>query len=183
MSAKFHEIGESHRTFIEQQKLFFVATAAPGCRVNLSPKGGDSFRVIDPNKVVWMNLTGSGNETAAQLAVDPRMTVMFCSFDTSPLILRLYGEARIYHARDAAWERWIGLFPAHVGTRQIIEMDVDLVQTSCGFAVPRYEYLGHRPTLDKWSDKQGPEGIRAYWKEKNMQSLDGLPTRILPETE
>ena len=183
MSEKFPAIGEEHRAFIERQKMYFVATAAPEGRVNLSPKGGDSFRVIAPNKVVWLNLTGSGNETAAHVSADSRMTVMFCSFEKTPQILRLYGQAKVHHARGEGWRRWIGLFPEHAGARQVMELDVDLVQTSCGYAVPRYDFLEHRPTLDKWSDRKGAEGIRTYWQEKNRESLDGLPIHIPKEGE
>lgn len=179
MSHKFSAIADEHKAFIEDQEIFFVATSAPDCRLNLSPKGGDSFRVVDANRVVWLNITGSGNETAAHLPINPQMTVMFCSFGSTPLILRLYGQARVYHPRDKGWEQWSGLLPSHMGARQIIEMEVDLVQTSCGFGVPRYEFLERRATLDKWAEKQGAEGVQAYWQEKNQKSIDGLPTHIL----
>ena len=134
MSEKFSAIGEEHQRFIERQKIYFVATAAEGGRINLSPKGGDSFRVVSPNKVVWLNLTGSGNETAAHLSALPRMTVMFCSFEKSPLILRLYGQATAHHAHDEGWGRWSGLFPDHVGS---VEQGVDAGQP---------HYLSFRPS-------------------------------------
>ena len=183
MGERFPEIGQERRKFIENKKIFFVGTAAPDGRVNVSPKGMDTLRVLGDNRVVWLNLTGSGNETAAHVSADSRMTVMFCSFEKTPQILRLYGQAKVHHARGEGWRRWIGLFPEHAGARQVIELDVDLVQTSCGYAVPRYDFLEHRPTLDKWSDRKGAEGIRAYWREKNRESLDGLPIHIPQEGE
>ncbi len=183
MADQFTAIGDKHRKFIEGQQMFFVATAAPASRVNLSPKGGDCLRVVDATRVVWLNLTGSGNETAAHLPLDPRMTLMFCSFEKTPLILRLYGQAKLHHPRDEGWARWSGLFAEHTGARQIFEMDVELVQTSCGYAVPRYDFLEHRPTLDKWTENRGAEGIHAFWRETNQRSLDGLPTHILSEGE
>lgn len=165
--------------FIGKQKIFFVGTAAEEGRVNVSPKGTDSFRVVDQNKIVWLNLTGSGNETAAHLLHKSRMTVMFCAFEGKPMILRLYGHAKIFHRRDPGFDQYIGLFPENTGSRQIIEMDVDLVQTSCGFAVPFMDFKGERETLNSWSTKQGQEGIERYWEEKNTKSLDGFETKIL----
>ena len=165
--------------FIAAQKVFFVGTAAEEGKVNVSPKGTDSFRVIDSNKVVWLNLTGSGNETAAHLLLNPRMTIMFCAFEGKPLILRLYGKAKIYHQRDREFHQYIDLFPANTGSRQIIEMEVDLVQTSCGFAVPFMDFKEERGTLNAWSSKQGTDGIEEYWERKNTKSLDGFETRIL----
>lgn len=165
--------------FIEAQKLFFVGTAAAEGRVNVSPKGTDSFRFINENKIVWLNLTGSGNETAAHLLLNSRMTIMFCAFEGKPMILRLYGHAKIYHKRDSGFQDYSKLFPENVGARQIIEMDVDLVQTSCGFAVPFMDFKEERTTLNAWAEKQGEDNIKAYWKEKNTVSIDGFETRIL----
>lgn len=181
MGKKFTEISPRLISFIQEQKIFFVGTAAEEGRVNVSPKGMDSLRVINSNKIVWLNLTGSGNETAAHLLRDKRMTIMFCSFETNPMILRLYGSAQIYHSRDEQFHQHIKLFPEFLGTRQIIEMDVDLVQTSCGFAVPFMEFQGERPTLTKWAENKGPEGISQYWEQKNQKSLDNFETKILSE--
>lgn len=178
MGKRFEALTEHHGEFIARQKMFFVATASVDGRVNLSPKGSDSFRVLGPNRVVWLNLTGSGNETAAHLREVPRMTVMFCSFEGEPLILRLYGTARAIHPGEGNWADFVGLFPPAVGARQVIELDVDLVQTSCGFSVPLYAYQGERTLLTDWAERRGPEGIRTYWKEKNSLSLDGKPTGI-----
>ena len=174
-------IQPDHRAFIEAQRVFFVATAAPGARINLSPKGMDSLRVLGPHQVAWLNLTGSGNETAAHLREDPRMTLMFCSFEGDPLTLRLYGQARAIHTHDPDWATWTGLFPPIAGPRQVILMDVDLVQTSCGYGTPLYAYQGERPRLGEWLEGKGEEGIRRYWRDKNRLSLDGRPTGILEE--
>ena len=181
MGKKLPGIGSEQRSFIEKQHIFFVGTAASDGRVNLSPKGTDSFRVIHENKVVWLNLTGSGNETAAHLIKNNRMTIMFCAFEGKPMILRLYGNAKIFHKRDEKFGQYAHLFPPNAGARQIIEMQVDLVQTSCGFAVPFMNYKEERTTLNLWAEKQGEENIREYWKNKNTQSIDGFETKILDE--
>ena len=179
MGKQLDVITEELQNFIEKQKLFFVGTAATDGRVNISPKGADSFRVIDQNKIVWLNLTGSGNETAAHLLKNNRMTIMFCAFEGKPLILRLYGNAKIYHKRDTEFLKYSGLFSENEGSRQIIEMDVDLVQTSCGFAVPFMDYKEERTTLNDWSSKLGKEKIEEYWENKNTKSIDGFETKIL----
>ncbi|MCW8826128.1 MAG: pyridoxamine 5'-phosphate oxidase family protein, partial [Gammaproteobacteria bacterium] len=132
MAQRFDEISENLQQFIEKQKIFFVATAAADGRVNLSPKGMDSLRVLDKNRVLWLNVTGSGNETAAHLLENSRMTLMFCAFEDKPLILRLYGEARAIHSGDDDWQQNLSLFAPLPGARQIYELSVDLVQTSCG---------------------------------------------------
>ena len=164
--------------FIGKQQLFFVGTAATEGFVNISPKGMDTFRVINESKVVWLNLTGSGNETAAHLLESNRMTIMFCSFDRHPVILRLYGPAKTIHPRDQEWKELISQFPEYVGARQLFEMDIELVQSSCGYGVPYFEPAGERPTLTKYADKKGPDGIKAYWREKNTRSLNDKPTGI-----
>jgi len=181
MGKKLDSITPELKEFIESQKLFFVGTAAHDGRVNVSPKGTDSFRVIDDNKIVWLNLTGSGNETAAHLLMNSRMTIMFCAFEGKPMILRLYGEAKIYHKRDSGFQDYSNLFPENVGARQIIEVNVDLVQTSCGFAVPFMDFKEERTTLNTWAEKQGEENIKAYWKNKNTVSIDGFETKILED--
>lgn len=181
MGKKLESISPELVEFIEKQKIFFVGTAAEEGRVNVSPKGTDSFRVIGPNKIVWLNLTGSGNETAAHLLLNSRMTVMFCAFEGKPMILRLYGRAKIFHRRDSVFDQYISLFSKNTGSRQIITMDVDLVQTSCGFAVPFMDFKEERETLNSWSTKQGKDGIERYWEEKNTKSLDGFETKILGE--
>lgn len=181
MGKKLDSITTELKEFIANQKIFFVGTAASEGKVNVSPKGMDSFRVIDKNKVVWLNLTGSGNETAAHVLQNNRMTIMFCAFEGKPLILRLYGEAKIYHKRDAEFQEGLKLFPESVGARQIVEMHVDLVQSSCGMSVPFFDFKEERTALDSWATKQGAERIEEYWKNKNTKSLDGFETNILGE--
>ncbi len=176
MGKRYDAINEKLTDFIIQQQLFFVATAAADGRINLSPKGMDCLRIISPNQVVWLNLTGSGNETAAHLLENDRMTLMFCSFTQEPKILRLYGHAQSHQPDSQQWNAHIGRFPTLPGARQIIEMDVDLVQTSCGFGVPLFDYQGEREMLKEWAKKKGEDGIKAYWKERNSISLDGKPT-------
>jgi hypothetical protein len=177
MGKQYDTISDKHKSFIEAQKIFFVATAAPEGRVNLSPKGMDSLRVVDANRVIWLNYTGSGNETAAHLVESPRMTLMFCSFEDEPKILRLYGTAREVQPGDTEWESLYTQFSPSVGARQIFDMNVDLVQTSCGFAVPFFEYQGEREMLKEWTEKKGEEGVRKYWRERNSISLDGKPIK------
>lgn len=181
MGQRFEAIDDKHRAFIERQHLFFVATAARDGRVNLSPKGLDSLRVLDEHTVVWLNGTGSGNETAAHLLENPRMTLMFCAFEGNPLILRLYGQAEAYHPRDAAWHDYLGLFPELRGARQIFKLEVEMVQTSCGFGVPLYSFEGDREQMHTWAESKGEAGIHAYWEQKNRLSLDGQPTEIFGE--
>ena len=178
MAKRFPALEPQHQDFIAAQKVFFVATAPlPEGRVNLSPKGMDSLRVLGPNRILWLNLTGSGNETATHLARDPRMTLMWMSFDTRPLILRAYGTARAIHHSDPDWPVLSALLPDEPGARQLIEMQVDLVQTSCGYAVP-YAEARERPTLRKWAEDKGEDGLHAYWREKNAENIDGADTGI-----
>lgn len=179
MGKQFTEISTEHKKFISEQKLFFVGTAADKGKVNVSPKGMDTLRVIGPNKIIWLNLTGSGNETAAHLLINDRMTIMFCSFEEKPLILRLYGNAKIYHPRDKSFQNFVTHFPPMAGSRQIIEMSIDLVQSSCGFAVPFMEFKEERTQLKSWAEKQGEERLEEYKKEKNTRSLDDFDTKIL----
>ncbi len=179
MAQRFGAISDTLKTFILEQKIYFVGTAAAQGRVNISPKGMDSFRVLDANRILWLNVTGSGNETAAHLQEDPRMTIMFCAFEGKPMILRLYGEARTIYPEDEPWEMLAAQFePLLPGARQIIDMKVDLVQTSCGMGVPFMDYSGEREALNDWAKKKGDAGIQAYWEEKNQQSIDGKLVRI-----
>ena len=181
MADRFSELGPKHIEFIEKQHLYFVATAGAEGSVNLSPKGMDSLRVLNNQRVVWLNLTGSGNETAAHIAESSRMTLMFCSFDKQPLILRLYGQAKTIHARDDVWRELVQHFPSYTGARQVFDLDIELVQTSCGFAVPYYDLVGERETLSNWTEKTGRAGIEAYWKRKNVRSLDDKATGIVED--
>jgi hypothetical protein len=181
MGKRFESLETKHIDFISNQKLFFVATAMADGSINLSPKGMDSFRIINPKKILWLNLTGSGNETATHLQYDKRMTIMFCAFEGNPMILRLYGEARVYHERDAYWEEHIRQFPEIAGSRQLIEMSIQLVQTSCGMGVPLMDYKAERNMLNLWAEKKGKQGLIEYMGQKNATSLDGLPTGIFDE--
>lgn len=179
MAKRYDEISTRLQQFIEAQKIFFVATATADSRINLSPKGMDSLRVVDANRVVWLNITGSGNETAAHVQENPRMTLMFTAFEGDPVILRLYGTAQVIHQNDAAWEALLSLFPPLPGARQIFDLTIDLVQTSCGMGVPLLDYVGERHQLDQWAIQKGEAGLRTYWEQKNQVSLDGIPTHIM----
>ncbi len=167
MAKQFPSIDQRLQDFIEDQHLFFVATAAPEGRVNVSPKGMDSLRVLGPNRILWRNVTGSGNETAGHLKQLNRMTLMWCSFTMKPMILRAYGSARTLHPRDTDWDDLNSHFPPSHGARQLYDMEVDLVQTSCGYAVPFYDHAGPRDTLAQWIEDRGAEGVRQYWAERN----------------
>ena len=178
MSKVYKRISPKLEQFIKEQKIFFVATATVDSRINLSPKGMDSLRVVNPNRVIWLNLTGSGNETAAHIQEDSRMTLMFTAFENDPMILRLYGNAKVIHSDDDDWKLLYPLFTSNPGARQIFDLNVDMVQTSCGFAVPLYNYVGEREHLNNWAMKKGKEGIKTYWKANNQFSLDGKPTHF-----
>ncbi len=182
MGNRYEELSEKHIGFIAQQKIFFVGTATVDSRVNISPKGMNSFRVLSKRRAVWLNVTGSGNETSAHVQYSPRMTIMFCAFDGSPLILRLYGTAKVTHRGDPEWEALFSVFEPLPGARQIFDLSIDLVQTSCGMAVPCYSYLGDRELLNDWAAKKGENQIRQYWEEKNQISLDGIPTNIMAKS-
>ena len=175
----FDQLTEDHIDFIKDQKVFFVATGVAEGTINLSPKGLDSLRVVENNRILWMNLTGSGNETAAHVQENPRMTLMMNAFEGKALILRIYGKAKVIHQLDEEWKEFVDLFPYSEGSRQIFDLSIDLVQTSCGWAVPEYEFKKERDILDKSNKVAGEKGIRKYWKSSNTKSLDGLKTNIV----
>lgn len=179
MAQMYQELSERHAQFIKQQKMFFVGTATADSRINISPKGADSLRVVDKNRVAWLNLTGSGNETAAHVRQSPRMTLMFCAFEGAPLILRVYGTSRAVHRNDPEWPALYSLFSPASGARQIFDLAVETVQTSCGMGVPLYAYEGERGLLEDWGVKKGDAGVRRYWEDKNQHSIDGIPTHIV----
>ena len=169
------------REFIEAQPMFFTATAplADTGTVNLSPKGLDTFRVLSPTRVAYLDLTGSGNETSAHLAENARATIMFCAFEGDPLILRLYGRGRSAQPHHEEWKQLRPLFGTPLaGERQLVIVDIESVQTSCGFGVPFFEHTGPRNTLIDWAGRKGPDGLATYRAEKNANSIDGLPTTL-----
>lgn len=179
MGKQYEALSERLFEFIAKQKIFFVGTATGDSRVNVSPKGMDSFRVLNNNRVIWLNVTGSGNETSAHVQQDPRMTIMFCAFEGPPLILRLYGTARVVHKNDDDWEELFTHFNPLPGARQIFDLSIELVQTSCGMSVPDYAYAGDRELLSDWARGKGDDGLKQYWEEKNQSSIDNIPTHIM----
>jgi Pyridoxamine 5'-phosphate oxidase len=182
MAKLFTELDENLRQFILAQHIFFNATAPADGRINVSPKGLDTLRILSDSCVAYLDLTGSENETAAHIAENGRLTLMFCSFEKKPLILRLYGKGRVVRTQDAEWEELHQHFPFIPGERQIILLDIDSILTSCGFAVPLYEYKGERETLVEYACKKGEEGMHEYRRKKNQHSLDGLPTYLFEDS-
>lgn len=178
MGKFYPKIEEAHRAFVDKQHLFFVATAPSSTEghVNLSPKGVDSFRILSDTEVGYMDLIGSGNETSAHTLENGRITFMFCSFDKTPNILRFYGRGKVVLPNTPEWEKYAPLFTTYPSTRQLIIAEINLVQTSCGFGIPLFDYVGERSIHFDWAEKKGEEGLRDYVGEKNLISLDGLPT-------
>src|ERR1051325_11430109 len=168
------------RAFIEAQPLFFVASAplAGDGHVNLSPKGLDTFRVLSPSRVAYLDLTGSGNETSAHVTENSRITFMFCSFDEQPQILRLYGRGQVVVPEGEMWQEMIAHFPDYIGIRQIVVAEIEFIQTSCGFGVPLMDYDGERGRLTRWAASKGEQGLRNYRRMKNSKSIDGLPAPL-----
>ncbi|HEY8601132.1 MAG TPA: pyridoxamine 5'-phosphate oxidase family protein [Thermomicrobiales bacterium] len=180
MARMYDTIDETQQAFIAKQRIFFVASAplSGEGHVNLSPKGLDAFRLLTPNRVAYLDLTGSGNETSAHLLENGRITFMFCAFDGPPNILRLYGRGEVALPGSALWDELRPLFGDEPGARQIIVAAIDRVQTSCGFAVPHYDYVGQRDTLTRWATVKGEDGLAAYQREKNARSIDGMMTPL-----
>ena len=173
----FDRIDDKHHAFIAKQPVFFVATAAEGARINLSPKGYDSFRVIDPHTVAYLDLGGSGNETQAHLAADGRITLMFCAFDNPALILRIYGRGVAVLPQDEGFAALADHFPRLPGVRQIFVIALESVQTSCGWGVPRMTLETERATLVKYHAQQDPDE-RMTRIVGRTRSIDGLPQRV-----
>ncbi|MCK4739155.1 MAG: pyridoxamine 5'-phosphate oxidase family protein [Deltaproteobacteria bacterium] len=181
---KLHEkLDKKMIEFIEAQKLFFVTTAPTNGRLSLSPKGLDTLRVLGENKIAYLDLTGSSSETAAHLRENGRITIMFCAFEGSPLVLRTYGTGRVIRRSDPEWESTYKLFNPLTGARHIFIIEISSVQTSCGYGVPIYNYEGERPELSKWLEDKGEDGVKEYWKKKNTESIDGIPTKIFGDEE
>ncbi|MBE9255903.1 MULTISPECIES: pyridoxamine 5'-phosphate oxidase family protein [Aphanizomenonaceae] len=180
MAKLFDLITEELQKFIINQKIFFVGTAPLSSvgHVNLSPKGLESFRILSPHRVGYLDVTGSGNETSAHLQENGRITLMFCAFQEPACILRLYGQGQTILPGSPEWDSLYPLFPPLAGTRQIIIADIERVQTSCGFGVPLYEYQGQRDTLVNWASRKGEEGVKEYQQKKNLMSIDGLSTPL-----
>lgn len=180
MGKFFASIADHHKVFIEKQKIFFVASAplSRDGHVNLSPKGMDSFRVLTPNRVAYLDIISSGNETSAHCLENGRITFMMCSFEGPPNILRLYGHGQTVLPKDPEWEKLSILFAIPISARQIILADIHKVQTSCGYAVPLYNYEGERDIHQKWSENKGKDGLQEYMLTNNLISLDGLPTKL-----
>jgi hypothetical protein len=173
-------LSEELSQFIGKQPLFFVATAplSPKGHVNLSPKGLDSFRVLTPIRVAYADLTGSGNETSAHLLENGRITFMFCAFEGKPRILRIYGKGTTVLPDSPLWDELSHHFPSYPGLRQIILADITRIQTSCGFAVPIMQYVSDRDLLSDWAKCKGADKLVEYRQQKNIKSLDGLPTPL-----
>lgn len=176
MSDFFDALDDSHIAMIARQPVFFVATAAEGARINLSPKGYDSFRVLSPTRVAWLDLGGSGNETNAHLIADGRITLMFCNFQQPALILRIYGRGDPVLPWERGWDELAGHFTLLPGTRQIFDIAVESVQTSCGWGVPMMKLERERQTLIK-SHVQADPAVWAGKHKSRRRSIDGLPTR------
>jgi hypothetical protein len=177
--AKFYDaLDEKLIAFIQRQPMFFIASAAPQGRINLSPKGLDTFRVLSPKRCAYLDITGSGNETAAHARADGRVTLMFCSFVRNPLILRLYGRATVGGPGGALWEELSEHFRPYPGARQIIVITIESAQTSCGFGVPEMVLKRERPTMSDYWLTRGEDGAAAYREEKNRVSIDGLATGL-----
>ena len=184
MGKQFPAMTPAHREFIAKQRIFFTATATASSRVNVSPRPTDALRVLDDRTVLYLDLTGSGSETAAHLRMDGRITLMFCAFEEPPNILRLYGRGT---SLPRATSDYTSLLASAfdnqepLGARQIVRIAIDLVQTSCGYGVPLFDYAGERETLRRWAEHKGDAGLEEYWRLKNARSIDGLPTGLAEE--
>ncbi|MEO5726109.1 MAG: pyridoxamine 5'-phosphate oxidase family protein [Byssovorax sp.] len=177
MGSVFTALDDKLTSFVRAQHLFFVATAPSGDEghVNLSPKGYDTFRVLDETTVVYLDLTGSGVETIAHLQQNGRITLMFCAFSGPPNIVRLYGRGEVVLPTEEGFAELAALFDSLPGIRSVIRVRLDRVATSCGYGIPRFDYEGDRDTLIKYAEKKGPEGMARYQREKNARSIDGIP--------
>ena len=177
MSQTYDHLDEKLTAFIKAQKMFFVATAplAETGLVNCSPKGMDSFRVLGPTEVAYLDLTGSGAETLAHIRENQRVTFMFCAFDGLPNIVRLHGRGSIVTPQLPEWAALRALYPDYPGARAIIRAQLLRISDSCGYAVPRYDHREDRDALLRWADNKGADGVRAYQQQNNLRSLDDLP--------
>jgi hypothetical protein len=184
MAKQFNRIEPAHAAFISQQKIFFTASAAATGRVNISPREIGALRVLDPNTVAYLDQTGSGNETAAHLRASGRLTIMLCGFENVPVILRLYGQGRALPRGTPEYAALLATAYDNnepLGARQIIRLAVDLVQTSCGYGVPLFDYKEERPTLRRWAENKGEDGLATYRRQNNARSIDGFDTGVAPQ--
>lgn len=180
--AKFYtELDATLEQFIRAQRIYFHASAPNKGRINISPKGLDTFRILSERCIAYLDLTGSECETAAHIAENGRLTLMFCSFDVKPLILRLYGQGRVIRKRDPEWPALRAQFKDYPGERQIVVLDIESIMTTCGFAVPLFEFKGEREQLNEFACKMGDEKMDEYRRNKNQRSIDGLPTYLLED--
>jgi len=177
MAKVLERIEPEHAEWLEAQPVFFVATAPTGAdgHVNLSPKGYDTLRVIDDRTVAYLDLTGSGAETIAHLRANGRITLMWCAFTGPPRIVRIYGAGEVVRPGDDGWDEIAARFPENPGARAVIRVRLERMSSSCGFSIPFMDFVGERPTLDQWSERQGVDALAGYRAEKNAVSIDGLP--------
>lgn len=177
MGKSYEGITPDLARWIERQRMFFVATAplAGDGLINCSPKGMDTFRILGPREVAYLDLTGSGVETIAHSRENGRIVFMFCAFEGAPKIVRLHGRSEVLPTDSPEFLTLAPRFPEHPGRRAIIRARLTRISGSCGYSVPRYDYAGDRDALVRWSASKGPEGLRQYRREKNARSLDGLP--------
>src|SRR5579875_2791054 len=177
MGKVYAEIDDRIATFIRAQHVFFVATAPTDAagHLNLSPKGLDSLRILDPRTVAYLDLTGSGIETIAHLRDNGRIVIRLCAFEKAPRVLRLHGHGEVIEAGTSAFDALCPLFPSYLGARAIIRVRVERISDSCGFGVPLYRFEGERTQLTAWAEHQGAAGLQAYRQDVNRRSIDGLP--------
>lgn len=176
MGTQYDAFEPAHEKFIAKQSIFFVGSAASTGLINVSPKGMDSLRILSPNRILWRNMTGSGNETATHVSQSPRMTLMWCAFEGPPMILRAYGTARPIYRQESDWAEYDALFDPDPAARQLFDVSVDMVQKSCGYAVPQMDFIAERDTLKDWAARKGEDGIHKYWATRNAKTLDGVET-------
>ena len=185
MAKLYDHITDDLAEFIRAQPMFFVASAplAADGHVNVSPKGLDCLRILSSHAVAYVDLTGSGNETSAHIRENGRITFMFCAFNRPPRILRLYGQGRTVLPGSEEWAQLAPLFPTYHGARQMIAAEIDRVQTSCGYAVPLMDFVRQRDTLLGWANARDEQELEEYRCEKNVESIDGLPTPLAERLE
>ncbi len=177
MSKVYDEITPDLQRWLEEQRMFFVATSplAGDGLINCSPKGMDTFRILGAREVAYLDLTGSGVETIAHLRENGRIVLMFCAFSGPPKIVRLHGTGRIVMPGSPEFASLCGLFPEYPGSRSIVQVSLTRIGDACGYAVPRFDYVGERDALTRWAETKGEDGLAKYRAEKNARSLDGLP--------